>query len=290
MQMATETRAYGEWPSPIIAADVARAQVGLSFPTVDANGVWWQESRPAEGGRLAIVCQPPDGTSRYTLPLPWNARTRVHEYGGKSYFTLPDGFLFANFGDQRLYRCRITETAVAPEPEPLTPSPTEAVADRYADYVLSPTGDEIWCVRERHADGKVSRAIVAIPLDGSAVGDPDAIQVLVSGSSDFYAYPVPSPDGSRLAWISWDHPRMPWDGSELRVAGLGAGRGEYQVVMGGDGESVVAPVWRDDRSLYVISDRSGWWNLYLVDLATWRGAGRCARGKKSSPRRCGSWA
>jgi dipeptidyl aminopeptidase/acylaminoacyl peptidase len=270
MQMATqttETHAYGEWPSPIVAADVARAQVGLSFPTVDANGVWWQESRPAEGGRLAIVCQPPDGTSRYTLPLPWNARTRVHEYGGKSYITLPDGFLFANFGDQRLYRCRITGSAVAPEPEPLTPSPTDALADRYADYVLSPTGDEIWCVRERHADGKVSRAIVAIPLDGSAAGDPDAIRVLVSGSSDFYAYPVPSPDGSRLAWISWDHPRMPWDGSELRVAELGAGPGEYQVVMGGDSESVIAPVWRDDRSLYVISDRSGWWNLYLVDLA-----------------------
>jgi dipeptidyl aminopeptidase/acylaminoacyl peptidase len=263
--MATQTRAYGEWPSPIAAADVARAQVGLSFPTIDTNGVWWQESRPAESGRLAVVCQPPDGTSRYTLPMPWNARNRVHEYGGKSYFTLPDGFLFANFGDQRLYRCRITEPTAAPEP--LTPAPTETVADRYADYTPSPAGDEIWCVRERHADGKVSRAIVAIPLDGSAADDPEAIRVLISGSSDFYAYPLPSPDGTRLAWISWDHPRMPWDGSELRVAELGAGPGEYQVLMGGDSESVVAPVWRDGQSLYVISDRSGWWNLYLTDLA-----------------------
>ena len=267
MQMATQMAPYGAWTSPIAGADVAQAQVGLSFPTIDPNGVWWQESRPAEGGRLAIVGQRPDGSTRYTLPMPWNARNRVHEYGGKSYLALPDGFLFANFGDQRLYRCRITQGPAEPAPEPLTPEPTEAVADRYADYVLAPAGDEVWCVRERHADGKVSRAIVAVPLDGSAVAGPDAIRILVSGASDFYAYPAPSPDGTQLAWISWDHPRMPWDGTELRVASIGAAPGEYQVLMGGDSESVLAPKWRDDQSLYVISDRSGWWNLYLVDLA-----------------------
>ena len=107
MRMATETASYGEWPSPIDGADVARKQVGLAFPTIDAAGVWWQESRPAEGGRLAIVCQGPDGISRDLLPMPWNARTRVHEYGGKSYLPLPGGFVFANFGDQRLYRCAV---------------------------------------------------------------------------------------------------------------------------------------------------------------------------------------
>ena len=105
--MATETASYGEWPSPIDGADVARKQVGLAFPTIDAAGVWWQESRPAEGGRLAIVCQGPDGISRDLLPMPWNARTRVHEYGGKSYLPVPGGFVFANFGDQRLYRCTV---------------------------------------------------------------------------------------------------------------------------------------------------------------------------------------
>jgi dipeptidyl aminopeptidase/acylaminoacyl peptidase len=91
-----------------------------------------------------------------------------------------------------------------------------------------------------------------------------AVRVLVSGS-DFYAFPAPSPDGSMLAWICWDHPRMPWDGTELRVAALGDPR--HQVVMGGDRESVLAPRWRDDRSLYVVSDRSGWWNLYLAGPA-----------------------
>jgi dipeptidyl aminopeptidase/acylaminoacyl peptidase len=198
--------------------------------------------------------------------MPWNARTRVHEYGGKSYLPLPDGFVFANFADQRLYRC-----GTAAEPEPLTPAPSPDAADRFADMVLSPGGGEVWCVRERHGSGgRISRAIVAVPLDGSGTGDAAAIRVLVSGS-DFYAYPAPSPDGTRLAWICWDHPRMPWDGTELRVTALNGAvpvtdASQQQVLMGGDAESVMAPVWRDDRSLYAISDRSGWWNLYVADL------------------------
>ena len=278
--MATETASYGEWPSPIDGADVARRQVGLWFPTIDGAGVWWQESRPEQDGRVAIVCQGPDGISRDLLSMPWNARTRVHEYGGKSYLPVPGGFVFANFGDQRLYRCEVTAQSGASEPEPLTPAPNQDAADRFADFVLSPAGDEVWCVRERHrasrdgaaqdGAGRIIRAIVAVPLDGSAADDPAAIRVLVTGS-DFYAYPTPSPDGTRLAWICWDHPRMPWDGTELRVAALDGDvpvtdKSQQQLIMGCATESVLAPVWRDDRSLYAISDRSGWWNLYLADL------------------------
>ena len=103
--MTTETHIYGEWPSPIEGADVARMRVGLSFPVITGAHVWWQETRPSEGGRLAVIRQGPDGVRRDLLPVPWNARTRVHEYGGRSYLPLPDGFLFANFADQRLYRC-----------------------------------------------------------------------------------------------------------------------------------------------------------------------------------------
>jgi dipeptidyl aminopeptidase/acylaminoacyl peptidase len=269
--MATETHIYGEWRSPIDGADVAREQVGLAFPVIDAAGVWWQESRPEEGGRIAVVRQGPDGIKRNLLPAPWNARTRVHEYGGKSYLPLPDGFVFANFADQRLYRCRTTASGEMLNPEPLTGAPGPDITDRFADLVLSPAGDEVWCVRERHlGTGRIKRAIVAIPLDGSAAGHRTPVRVLVMGS-DFYAYPAPSPDGTRLAWICWDHPQMPWDGTELRVVALDGAApvsdpAQQQLLMGCDTESVLAPVWRDDRSLYVISDRSGWWNLYIADL------------------------
>ena len=269
--MVTETAPYGEWPSPIEGADVARMRVGLSFPVITGNHVWWQETRPSQGGRLAVVRQGPDGVRQDLLPAPWHARTRVHEYGGQSYLPLSDGFLFANFADQRLYRCRRPGLSGAAEPEPLTAAPGEQAADRFADFVLAPGGDEVWCVRERHAGGRITRAIVAVPLDGSAAGRADAVQVLVSGS-DFYAFPAPSPDGSTLAWICWNHPRMPWDGTELRVAAVG--EWQHWVIMGGDRESVLAPVWRDARSLYVVSDRSGWWNLYLADLAEPGGAPR----------------
>src|SRR3984957_19230684 len=212
MQMATETTSYGEWPSPIAGADVARKQIGLAFPTLAGGSVWWQEMRPSEGGRQTVVCQGPDGVRRELLPAPWNARTRVHEYGGRSYLPLADGFVFANFSDQRLYRGRDGD-----QPEPLTAAPGAGRSDRFADFVLAPGGDEVWCVRERHGTGQdgadgVSRAIVAVPLDGSAANDPDAVRVLVSGS-DFYAFPAPSPDGTRLAWICWDHPPMPWGGN-----------------------------------------------------------------------------
>jgi dipeptidyl aminopeptidase/acylaminoacyl peptidase len=261
--MTTETHIYGEWPSPIEGADVARMRVGLSFPVITGAHAWWQEARPSEGGRVAVVRQGPEGI-RDLLPVPWNARTRVHEYGGRSYLPLPDGFLFANFADQRLYRCRTTGSSDAAAPEPLTAAPGEEAADRFADFVLSPGGNEVWCVRERHAGRRITRAIVAVPLDGSAAGDSGAVRVLVTGS-DFYAFPAPSPDGSTLAWICWDHPRMPWDGTELRVAAVGEWR--QWVIMGGERESVLAPVWRDGRSLYVVSDRSGWWNLYLAGLA-----------------------
>ena len=299
MQMTTETTCHGEWPSPISGADVARKHVRLAFPTISGARTWWVETRPAEGGKLALVAQGPDGIPRDLLPAAYNARSRVHEYGGQSYLPVPGGLIFANFADQRLYHCAdpggdaggadagegggttAGRGAGTAEPRPLTAPAVEVgagAADRFADFTLSPDGREVWCVRERHAGGRVTRAIVAVPLDGSAAEAPDAVRVLVSGS-DFYAYPAPSPDGAALAWICWDHPRMPWDGTELRVAALrdsGAGpvteAGAGRVIMGGDTESVLAPVWRDDRSLYVISDRSGWWNLYLADAHAPAGA------------------
>ena len=180
--------------------------------------------------------------------------------------------VFANYADQRLYRVDEPgpDGAVA-TPTPLTPAPSPQpgrASLRFADFVLAPDGAEVWCVQERHDDAKVTRAIVAVPLNGSAAADGEAIRQLVTGA-DFYAFPTPSPDGRRLAWISWNHPRMPWDGTELRVAAVEDGvPGKGWLVKGGIRESVLAPLWRDETSLYVISDWPGWWNIYQVDLAS----------------------
>ncbi|HEX4813243.1 MAG TPA: prolyl oligopeptidase family serine peptidase [Nonomuraea sp.] len=235
------------WPSPITTRDVAGASVRPAWPVARDGRVWWTEDRPDGGGRTTIMCRDADGTRRELLPAPWNARTRVHEYGGRPYTVTPAGeVVFANLKDQRLYVLGDHDA-----PRPLTPD-----GSRYADPLVH--DGQVWCVRERHAeDGKVTRAVVAIPLDG---GD---LREWATGC-DFYASPTVSPDGRHLAYICWNHPRMPWDGTELRVTSLTTGA--TWTVLGGPAESVLAPCWRDDSHLYLISDRSGWWNLYETGL------------------------
>ncbi len=264
---------YGEWPSPITASDVAQGRRRIGYPTVLGAELWWQEGLPGNGGRVTVMHRSADGTVKDLLPGPWSARTRVHEYGGLSYLAVPQpsspggrqasrghAIVFANYSDQRLYIADGSQP-----PRPLTPEPG-AVALRYADFALSAGRSEIWCVQERHRDGKVTRAIVAVPLDGSASDDPAAIRELVTGW-DFYAYPTPSPDGEHLGWICWNHPHMPWDGTELRVAQISDGAvGKGRLVKGGSRESVLAPFWRDSTSLYVVTDWTGWWNIYQVGL------------------------
>jgi dipeptidyl aminopeptidase/acylaminoacyl peptidase len=271
----------GTWPSPITAADVAGQYRQVSFPMTKDGEVWWQEALPAELGRTTVVHLGAEGKPRQVLSAPWDARTRVHEYGGRSYLPVraaarPAGrrswaIVFANFADQRLYLAdEPGPDGAGTSPRPLTPAPLGdpgTAALRYADFALSPDGGEVWCVQERHEAGKVTHAIVAVPLDGSAAERAGAIRELVSGA-DFYAFPAPSPDGRRLAWVCWNHPRMPWDGTELRVAQVDDGvPGKGALVKGGTGESVLAPAWRDDTSLYLVSDWPGWWNLYTLSLA-----------------------
>jgi dipeptidyl aminopeptidase/acylaminoacyl peptidase len=283
---------FGEWPSPISAAEIATAQVTGTFPTIIGSDAWWQQGLPDEGGRTTIV-HSSGGKQTALLPAPWNARTRVHEYGGLAYLPIPRSaltgrqggksprgyqILFANFADQRLYLTAPGTASGEENPAPLTPDPvavpassgtgTLGAADlRYADFALSPDRREVWCVQERHEGGKVSRAIVAVPLDGSAAEKPDAIRSLVTGS-DFFAYPTPSPDGSWLAWICWNHPHMPWDGTELRVAPVQGGvPGKGRLLTGNQRESVLAPLWRDNSRLYVATDWPGWWNIYQLGLS-----------------------
>jgi dipeptidyl aminopeptidase/acylaminoacyl peptidase len=283
---------FGEWPSPISSADVARSGRRLSCPTIIGGDVWWQETQPDEGGRVTVMCQAAGGRRTALLPAPWNARTRVHEYGGLSYLPVPvqpapgskaktprgRAIVFANFADQRLYLAGRETAEGHGQPQPLTPDPATVPASsgtgtlaagalRYADFVLASGDQEIWCVLERHDGGTVSRSIVAVPLDGSAAADVAAIRTLVTGA-DFFAFPTPSPDGSRLAWISWNHPHMPWDGTELRVAAVQDGMpGKSRLLKGSIRESVLAPLWKDNSSLYVATDWTGWWNIYELGLS-----------------------
>jgi len=254
------TTSYGAWSSPIRAADVADG-VSLAFPQLvpvdgGAPEVWWTEGRPAESGRQVVVRRTADGMVHDVLPAPWNARTRVHEYGGLSWLVVGGTLVFCEFSDQRLWRLE----PGGGEPFPLTPEPADPAALRYAD--LTVVGQELWCVRERHDGGSVRRHLVAVPLDGSQV-----VRELVGGS-DFLAHPRVSPDGAHLAWLAWDHPQMPWDGTELRVAALGADGtvGTPRTLLGGTEESVLQPEWADPSTLYAVTDRSGWWNLVRLAL------------------------
>lgn len=243
--------AFGSWPSPITAADLSSAGHPVEGGRYVGDEIWWSELRPAEQGRTAI-CRYVDGNVQPVLPAPFNARTRVHEYGGGAWTATQDGDLvFAEFSDQRIYRLTPGQT-----PVPLTPKPAVASSIRYAE--LSVVGNDVIAVREMHDEGAVSRDIVAIGLSGGGV------RSLVAGS-DFLAFPRLSPDGTRIAWIAWNHPQMPWDGTELRVATL-AEPSSWTVLLGSTEESVLQPEWIDDESLYVVSDRSGWWNLYSVTL------------------------
>jgi dipeptidyl aminopeptidase/acylaminoacyl peptidase len=246
---------YGSWESPIGAAEVTRASI--RFPDsleTDGDDLYWTESRPQEGGRTVVVRRPPGQPPEDVTPPGFDARTRVHEYGGGAYAVHRGTVIFANFADQRLYRHRPGE-----EPRPITPRPALPAALRYADFTF---GDGyLICVGERHGLGEVCNELIRLPLDGSS-----APEVIASGH-DFYSSPRISPDGKALCWLAWDHPDMPWNGTRLWLAEVGTGGhlAEPRAVAGGRGESIFQPEWSPQGVLHYASDRSGWWNLYRSD-------------------------
>ncbi|GAA2556457.1 MULTISPECIES: S9 family peptidase [Streptomyces] len=258
--------AYGEWPSPIDAATAAAHDGGPEYTGFVGDEVWWTEPRPAEGGRRTLVRRHADGTEESVLPAPWNVRSRVIEYGGRPWAgtVRDDGPLvvFVNFADQRLYRYE-----PGGDPRPLTPVSPVGPGLRWAEPVLLPERGEVWCVLEEFTgDGPsdVRRVLAAVPLDGSAAGDRGAVRELSDGRHRFVTGPRLSPDGRRAAWLAWDHPRMPWDGTELLVADV-TSDGTFEdarTVAGGPEESVAQADWTHDGRLLYASDRTGWWNLY----------------------------
>jgi dipeptidyl aminopeptidase/acylaminoacyl peptidase len=245
---------FGSWASPITSELIVAGSVRLGDVLLDGGDVYWHESRPAEAGRYAIVRRAPDGTTSDVNPAPSNARTRVHEYGGGS-FTIVDGVVFyVNYVDQRLYR-----QDPGGDPTPITP----AIDLRYADFAADRAGNRLICVREDHrtSDQDAENTIIAVDMTGGSVEDGGV--VLVRGN-DFYSNPRLSPDGSRLAWLTWNHPNMPWDGTELWAGDLAADGTvtNGRLVAGGLEESVFQPEWSPGGVLTFVSDRSGWWNLY----------------------------
>ncbi|MEU9986729.1 prolyl oligopeptidase family serine peptidase [Streptomyces sp. NPDC048045] len=258
--------AYGSWPSPIDAA-LAAAHDGMpEWVGFVGDEVWWTEPRPAEGGRRALVRRAADGGEETVLPAPWNVRSRVVEYGGRPWCGAEaDGrplVVFVHFADQRLYRYE-----PGGEPCPLTPLSPVGGGLRWADPQVDLARGEVWCVLEEftgEGPGDVRRVLAAVPLDGSAAGDRAAVRELTDDRHRFVTGPRVSPDGRRAAWLAWDHPRMPWDGTELLVGDIGDDGLLHLVTTaaGGPREAVAQAEWSADGRLLYASDRSGWWNLY----------------------------
>jgi dipeptidyl aminopeptidase/acylaminoacyl peptidase len=248
--MAPVASPYGSWKSPITADLVATGEIGLEQIRLDSDDIYWIERRAQEGGRKVIVRCAPNGRMTDLTPVPLNARTRVHEYGGGDYAALNGTVVFSNFTDQRLYLQRLRS-----EPKPLTPD----APLRYADGRIDRRRNAFFCVREDHSDqGEATNTLVRVDLN-----DPGTGTIVVSGN-DFYSSPRLSPDGSLLAWLTWNHPNMPWEGTELWVGelnGVGSVNRQHRIT-GGTDESICQPEWSPDGALHFVSDRTGWWNLY----------------------------
>ena len=242
--------AYGSWKSPISSDLIVTSTIALGEIQLDGGDIYWSETRPTEGGRNVIVRRSADGAITDITPPGFNARSTVHEYGGGAYTVDAGVVYFSNFADQRLYR----QNPDAP-PQPITPP----IDMRYADAVIDRRRGRMICVREDHTGaGEAVNTIAALALDGGGES------VVLAQGYDFYSTPRLSPDGAQLAWLAWNHPNMPWDGTELWCATL-TEEGlidSAQLVAGGLEESIFQPEWSPVGVLHFVSDQTGWWNLY----------------------------
>jgi dipeptidyl aminopeptidase/acylaminoacyl peptidase len=246
---------FGSWSSPITADRVAAGVTPLSSPRLRGDAMYWLQGLPAEGGRVVAMRARAGAAPERLTPPGFNVRTRVHEYGGGAYVALDGGIAFSNFADNLVYLQRDGGEPVAI---------TAHREQRHADFEFDARRQRLIAVREDHSGGshEPRNSIVALSLDGGAGLE------LASGH-DFYAAPRLSPDGTQLAWLTWDHPAMPWNGTELWLAEVQAdgSLGVPRCVAGGPGEALVQPCWSPRGELFVVSDRTGWWNLYRVDAS-----------------------
>ncbi|MBO9339505.1 MAG: S9 family peptidase [Chloroflexus sp.] len=244
---------YGTWRSPISAAMLVSRQVSLNWPHIDGTDIYWVEGRPQEGGRNVLIRRTVDGSISDVTPVGMNVRTLVHEYGGRSFVVDQGEVFFVEFNDQCLYRQRPGEAPVALG----TPAGV-----RFAEMLVDRQRNRLIAVAEDHRErGEPQNYLAAVDLtDGM-------ITPLLTGR-DFVAAPRLSPDGAWLAWLAWDHPNMPWDAAELWVAPIqtDGSLGEGRQLAGGPGDSCFQPEWTTDGHMLVVAERTGWWNLYRLDL------------------------
>lgn len=244
------TAAYGSWRSPIAAEMLVKTKVHFGEMSLDGETLYWVETRPEENGRNVIVARTANGSLHDVLPPPYSARSRVHEYGGGAFLASAGTVYFSNFEDQRIWK-------VLPGGMPSAVSAEGPL--RFADFVHDDHRNRLIAVCEDHSGGNAEPAnrIVQVDIESGHVG------TLVEGA-DFYSTPRVSPDGRQLSWLSWNHPHMPWDHTELFVAPLAAdgSLGPHRKVSGADDESIFQPTWSPDGSLWFVSDRTNWWNLY----------------------------
>ncbi|WP_255955587.1 S9 family peptidase [Streptomyces odontomachi] len=273
------TLPYGSWPSPIDARLAAAHDGRPEYVGFVGAEIWWTEPRPAEGGRRALVRRRPDtaegtGTPESVLPAPWNVRTRVIEYGGIPWAGAERPgdqgplVVFTDFADQRLYAYE--PDVPGAEPRPLTPVGRVGDGLRWAEPTVHLDRGEVWCVLEEFtgpAPTDVRRLLAAVPLDGSAADDRGAVRELTDDRHRFITAAKLSPDGTRAAWLAWDHPLMPWDGTQIMLADVdGDGRfGSPKPFAGGPDEAVAQVEWDAEGRLLFSSDRTGWWNLYRAE-------------------------
>jgi len=244
---------FGSWRSPITADLIVSETIGLGLLRSDGEDLYWVEARPKEKGRCVVVRRTPNGNITDVTPPPYNVRSRVHEYGGGEFFVHEGTVYFSNFSDQRLYRQK-----AGAAPEAITPDKSY----RYADGIFDTHQNRLILVREDHTEPSREAVNTLVSID---LSKPDEGTVLTQGH-DFYAFPRLSPDCSQLAWISWDHPNMPWDQSSLSVAKVKEdGFLEHTEKIASGDESVFQPEWSPDGRLHFVSDRNGWWNLYRWD-------------------------
>lgn len=248
------TTPFGEWSSHIGAATVAQGTRPLSQPRIDGERIYWLEGRALEGGRTTLLrLSNSNEVAQERSPAPFNLRSRVHEYGGGAYAVNQTSMVFSHFVDNQLY---LQSGDAAPQPI------THGSHWRYADFVFDTPRQRLISVREDHSLSTTQpiNTLCAVPLDGSGV------ETVLAQGSDFYASPRLSPNGRQLAWLTWEHPRMPWQGSALWLADLDVdGKlGTPHKIAGGVDESICQPAWSPDGVLHFVSDRSGWWNIYRL--------------------------